>query len=182
MEKALRGGSNGHRRYLGQSVARWTAHREGWDGRHKRVVLAPSNDAGLGVAFSESCQLGRAEGPAFSKAALVSTAGEVHKLQHLDFSCGAVGAPNRSRMNFEERENHETSSPKTISPSGSGRRRPSCCVADCKGGRLSDAARALDRAAPGGSYDIIARVIGQWLSERLGQQFIIENRPGAEVI
>ena len=31
----------------------------------------------------------------------------------------------------------------------------------------------------GGSTDIIARLIGQWLSERLGQQFVIENRPGA---
>ena len=33
--------------------------------------------------------------------------------------------------------------------------------------------------APGGSTDITARLIGQWLSERLGAQFIIENRPGA---
>jgi len=33
--------------------------------------------------------------------------------------------------------------------------------------------------APGGSSDIAARVIGQWLSERLGQTFVIENRPGA---
>jgi tripartite-type tricarboxylate transporter receptor subunit TctC len=33
--------------------------------------------------------------------------------------------------------------------------------------------------APAGSTDIVARLIGQWLSERLGQQFIIENRPGA---
>jgi tripartite-type tricarboxylate transporter receptor subunit TctC len=32
--------------------------------------------------------------------------------------------------------------------------------------------------APGGVNDITARLIGQWLSERLGQQFIIENRPG----
>ena len=32
--------------------------------------------------------------------------------------------------------------------------------------------------AAGGGTDISARVIGQWLSERLGQQFIIENRPG----
>jgi tripartite-type tricarboxylate transporter receptor subunit TctC len=32
---------------------------------------------------------------------------------------------------------------------------------------------------PGGASDITARLIGQWLSERLGQQFVIENRPGA---
>ena len=33
--------------------------------------------------------------------------------------------------------------------------------------------------APGGTTDLTARLIGQWLSERLGQQFIIENRTGA---
>ena len=32
---------------------------------------------------------------------------------------------------------------------------------------------------PAGATDITARLIGHWLSERLGQQFIIENRPGA---
>jgi tripartite-type tricarboxylate transporter receptor subunit TctC len=32
---------------------------------------------------------------------------------------------------------------------------------------------------PGGTQDIVARLIGRWLSERMGQQFVIENRAGA---
>jgi tripartite-type tricarboxylate transporter receptor subunit TctC len=39
--------------------------------------------------------------------------------------------------------------------------------------------RIMVGLAAGSSSDILARLIGQWLSERLGQQFVIENRPGA---
>jgi tripartite-type tricarboxylate transporter receptor subunit TctC len=39
--------------------------------------------------------------------------------------------------------------------------------------------RIVSGFPPGGVNDTYARLIGQWLSERLGQQFIVENRPGA---
>jgi tripartite-type tricarboxylate transporter receptor subunit TctC len=39
--------------------------------------------------------------------------------------------------------------------------------------------RMIVGLAAGGGQDIVARLMGQWLSERLGRQFIIENRPGA---
>ncbi len=39
--------------------------------------------------------------------------------------------------------------------------------------------RILVGFAAGSTTDILGRLIGQWLSQRLGQQFIIENRPGA---
>jgi tripartite-type tricarboxylate transporter receptor subunit TctC len=38
--------------------------------------------------------------------------------------------------------------------------------------------RIIAATGPGGAPDILARLMGQWLSERLGQQFVIENRPG----
>jgi tripartite-type tricarboxylate transporter receptor subunit TctC len=38
--------------------------------------------------------------------------------------------------------------------------------------------RLIVPVAPAGAIDILARLMGQWLSERLGQQFVIDNRPG----
>jgi tripartite-type tricarboxylate transporter receptor subunit TctC len=39
--------------------------------------------------------------------------------------------------------------------------------------------RLVLSTTPGGPADVVARIMGQWLSERLGQPFVIENRPGA---
>jgi tripartite-type tricarboxylate transporter receptor subunit TctC len=39
--------------------------------------------------------------------------------------------------------------------------------------------RVIVGFSPGGSFDILARLMGQWLQGRLGQPFVIENRPGA---
>jgi tripartite-type tricarboxylate transporter receptor subunit TctC len=38
--------------------------------------------------------------------------------------------------------------------------------------------RYIVSAPPGGAQDILARLMGHWLSERLGQPFVVENRPG----
>jgi len=77
------------------------------------------------------------------------------------------------------RGHHEISAP-TISTSGGG-----CCCAPA----ISRSARAqtypsrpvliLAGFCRCGGIDMSARLMGQWLSERLGQPFVIENRPGA---
>ena len=43
----------------------------------------------------------------------------------------------------------------------------------------SRAVRIISPFGTAGANDLVARLIGQWLSERFGQQFVIENRPGA---
>jgi tripartite-type tricarboxylate transporter receptor subunit TctC len=39
--------------------------------------------------------------------------------------------------------------------------------------------RIVDGFAAGTTTDVVARIIAQWMSERFGQQFVVENRPGA---
>jgi tripartite-type tricarboxylate transporter receptor subunit TctC len=70
------------------------------------------------------------------------------------------------------RGRHEIFSP-SICSFGSG-----CCCAPAQT-YPARPVRFIVGYAAGGGNDIVARLIGQWLSERLGQQFIIENRPGA---
>jgi tripartite-type tricarboxylate transporter receptor subunit TctC len=59
-----------------------------------------------------------------------------------------------------------------------------CLIAGLSGAAAADAypnrpVRWIVGYPPGGTTDIMARIIGQWLSERLGQQVVIENKPGA---
>jgi tripartite-type tricarboxylate transporter receptor subunit TctC len=70
---------------------------------------------------------------------------------------------------------HHEISPQTISASSRKRWRAAGCFAHRNGGGI----RFIVGFPGGSATDIVARLIGQSLSERLGQQVIIDNRPGA---
>ena len=57
-----------------------------------------------------------------------------------------------------------------------------CCLASLSPSTASDypnrPVRWLIGFAAGGPVDIVARIMSQWLSDRLGQQFVVENRAG----
>jgi tripartite-type tricarboxylate transporter receptor subunit TctC len=56
---------------------------------------------------------------------------------------------------------------------------PAAARIACAQGYPTRPVRSIVGTPPGGPQDVIARLVGQWLSERLGQSFIIESRPGA---
>jgi len=56
---------------------------------------------------------------------------------------------------------------------------PAAARIACAQGYPTRPVRLIVGTPPGGPQDVIARLVGQWLSERLGQSFIIESRPGA---
>src|SRR5215468_2407324 len=85
------------------------------------------------------------------------------------FDCGTVSTRGRDRMKLPRRNLLYLAAGAAALPISSriarGQAYPSRPV------------RIIIGFAPGGVVEIVARLIGQWLSERLGQPFIIESRP-----
>src|SRR5436189_5667652 len=123
-------------------------------------------------------------------------------IHHTPQASPSAGAPDRSPLHHHERGSPMTNRKREICTSGSvrdedgqpphllGRRKFLYLAAGAAAlpavSRLSFAqaypvrpVRIIAPTGPGGAPDIIARLIGPWLSQRLGQQFIVENRPGS---
>jgi tripartite-type tricarboxylate transporter receptor subunit TctC len=85
-----------------------------------------------------------------------------------------------SRLVIEHfREEHHETSPPSISPLGSIAALPAVSRLASAETYPTRPVRLIIGYPPGGSADMTARLMGQWLSERLGQPFVIESRPGA---
>jgi tripartite-type tricarboxylate transporter receptor subunit TctC len=76
-------------------------------------------------------------------------------------------------------ERHETSPPTILHLAASAAALPALAHVAVAQTYPSRPVRMIVPFAPGGTSDILARLMGQWLSERLGQPFVIENRSGA---
>jgi tripartite-type tricarboxylate transporter receptor subunit TctC len=111
---------------------------------------------------------------------LVSTAGEVQKLQHLDFSFGVVAAPNRSRLNFEERENMTLPRRRFLHLAAGATALPT--VSRFARAQAAYPLRPITIVVPfvaAGALDVLGRILAERMRAPLGQTIIVENVPGA---
>ena len=80
---------------------------------------------------------------------------------------------------ISERERHEISTPSFLRLAAGAAALPAVSRIAWAQAYPTRPVRLIAPFPPGGSIDLTARLIGQWLSERLGQQFVVENRAGA---